>query len=135
MKPFRPQHFYITEWAAADPRCVARMERLMAGFGVPVERVQLLAEDSLEDTIRAKDWFDLDVRQGHIGFQGDPDVVFNKLRFPTAAEREQIVARHEMLAHNPGGGYTHGFLRMLYGIHDGYHYEDGPQKRNGGATC
>lgn len=135
MKPVHPQNFYLTAWAAEDPRCVARMERMMAGFGVPVDRVQLLTEDNLEATIRAKDWFDLDVRQGQIGFQGDPDVVFNKMLFPSAEECEQIVARHEMLRHNPGGGYTYGFLRMLYGIHDGYHYEDGNQKRNSGATC
>jgi spore photoproduct lyase len=135
MKPFQPQNFYITQWAAEDPRCVARMERLMGGFGMPVDRVQLLSEDDLEEIIRAKDWFDLDVRQGQIGFSGDPDVVFNKLLFPTPEERAEIEQRHEMLRHNPGGGYTHGFLRMLYGIHDGYHYEDGPAKRESGVNC
>lgn len=135
MKPVRPQHFYITDWAAADPRCVARMETMMQGFGVPVDQVQLLREDDLEDHIRANDWFQLDVRQGASVFQGDPDVVFNKLRWPSDEERAEIEQRHSMLRENPGGFYTHGFLRMLYGIHQGYHFEDGTHKRNNGATC
>lgn len=135
MKPVHPRNFYITEWAAADPRCVARMERLMQGFGVSADQVQLLPEAELEEVIRAKDWFDLDVRQGQIGFQGDPDVVFNKMLFPTAEQRVEIEQRHEMLKNNPGGFYTYGFLRMLYGIHDGYHYEDGEHKRGTGNTC
>ena len=133
MKPVHPQNFYITEWAAGDPRCVARMERLMGGFGVPVDRVQLLRENELDDLAAAKDWFELDVRQGQIGFQGDPDVVFNKMLFPTPEQRAEIEQRHASLRDR--GGYTNGFLRMLYGIHDGYHYEDGNQKRKGGATC
>jgi len=135
MKPVKPQRFYITEWAAEDPRCVARMERLMGGFGVPVERVELVREADLEHVVAERHWFDLDVRQGHISFAGDPDVVFNKLRFPTAEERDAIVARTDILRNNPSGFYTHGFLRMLYGIHDGYHYEDGNDKRKSGATC
>jgi DNA repair photolyase len=135
MKPVHPQNFYITQWAADDPRCVARMERLMRGFGVPVDRVQLLQADDLEGLIRAKDWFDLDVRQGQIGFEGDPDVVFNKMLFPTPEQAAEIEQRYETLRTTPGGYYTYGFLRMLYGIHEGYHYEDGLSKRESGVTC
>ena len=135
MKPVKPQRFYITEWAAEDPACVARMERMMAGFGRPVSDVQLLTDAGVEQAVRDNDWFDLDVRQGHSAFQGDPDVVFNKLRWIKGEEREEFIQQHEMLRNNPGGFYTYGFLRMLYGIHDGYHYEDGPQKCESGATC
>ena len=135
MKPVTPKRFYITEWAAADPACVARMERLMGGFGVAPAEVRLLREAELEQAVRDNDWFDLDIRQGRSAFEGDPDVVFNKLRWIDGEERRAFEQRHEMLRNNPGGGYTHGFLRMLYGIHDGYHYEDGMQKRNSGATC
>ncbi|MHB8994992.1 MAG: spore photoproduct lyase family protein [Armatimonadota bacterium] len=135
MKPFKPQRFYLTEWAADDPACVARMERLMQGFGRPVSDVQLLTDDNLEQAVRDNDWFELDIRQGQSSFQGDPDVVFNKLRWMKGEERTQFEQSHEMLRNNPGGFYTYGFLRMLYGIHDGYHYEDGKQKRDGGATC
>lgn len=135
MKPVKPNRFYITEWAAEDPRCVARMEAMMQGFGVSADRVELLRDSDLERTVRDNDWFQLDVRQGCSTYNGDPDVVFNKLRWLAPEEREAFVNSHEMLRNNPGGGYTYGFLRMLYGIHDGYHYEDGTHKRNSGATC
>ena len=134
MKPVRPKNFYITEWAAADSRCVTRMERLMGGFGMGVDQVQLLNEDNMADLIRQKDWCQLDVRQGRVVFQGDPDVVFNKMLFPTPEEREATIQRNEVLR-EARGGYTAGFLHMLYGIHPGYHYEDGPDKRSRRVNC
>jgi DNA repair photolyase len=135
MKPVKPQRFYITEWAARDPRCVARMEGMMAGFGAPLDRVQLLREEDLEQTARERDWLDLDIRQGRSFFTGDPDVVFNKFRWPSAEERQAKLAELPVFKSNPGQFYTRQFLRMLYGIEDFYHYEDGKGKRDRGTTC
>ncbi len=134
MKPFQPKQFYITQWAADDPRCVARMERMMGGFGVEIGQVQLVREDQLEELICEKQWVDLDIRQGKSLFQGDPDVVFNKQRFPSPEERQAIRERFPLLRETHGG-YTLGFLHMLYGIHDGYHYESGTVKRRTGSCC
>jgi DNA repair photolyase len=128
LKPVHPKRFYITDWALADDRCRARMQRLMQGFGVPVERVQVLTEDDLADVVRANDWGDLDVRQGAVRFGGDPDVVFNKFRWATEEEVTATVQRHPLL--REATGYTATFLRMLYGHMDFYHLESGPHKRD-----
>ncbi len=133
MKPVKPKHFYVTDWALADPACQARMDRMMRGFGVGVDQVQVLAEDDLEDTIRANDWHDLDIRQGRMRFDGDPDVVFNKFRWTTKEETAQIIERHPVLSQSKG--YTRHFLRMLYGCMDFFHYEDGKAKRDRGVGC
>jgi hypothetical protein len=133
MKPVKPKRFYITEWAQEDPACRGRMERMMAGFGVPVEAVRVLREEELEETIQANLWDDLDIRQGRVPFEGDPDVVFNKFRWTTPEERKQIAERYPIL--RDARGYTWSFVRMLYGIMDFYHYEDGKRKRDQGIGC
>ncbi len=133
MKPVRPEHFYMTEWAHADERCRARMERMMGGFGVSPDRVRIVSEADLGETIAALHWDELDVRQGRLRFDGDPDVVFNKFRWPDAAQTQEIVDRNPVL--QKPGGYTHTFLRMLYGCMEPYHYEDGKRKRDSGVGC
>jgi len=133
MKAVKPENFYITDWALADETCKARMERMMKGFGVGVDKVQVLREEDMEDTIRAKDWVDLDVRQGRMDFDGDPDVVFNKFRWMTAEEQKQTAARYPIFEQMKG--YTHGFVRALYGLPNFYHLEDGHDKRKRGIVC
>ncbi|MBM4044281.1 MAG: hypothetical protein FJ279_04140 [Planctomycetes bacterium] len=133
MKPVKPKHFYITDWALADERCKTRMETLMRGFGVGVDKVQVLTEDTLEATIRANHWNDLDVRQGRLKFDGDPDVVFNRFKWPSPEETKQLIGRHPIFKEVKG--YTYGFVKTLYGCGDFYHYEDGKGKRDKGSTC
>ena len=133
MKPFHPKHFYVTEWTLEDERCVARMRRMMDGFGVPVERVRVLAEDDIETLVREKDWVDLDIRQGRVPFKGDPDVVFNSFRWTDEAETEAILDRHPYLRETTS--YTHIFLRMLYGCMRFWHLEDGRGKRERDVMC
>jgi len=133
MKPVAPKHFYITDWALADPVCKARMERMMDGFGVSVDAVEVLTEDDIEPMIREKDWVDLDIRQGRMRFDGDPDVVFNKYRWHAPQDAESITERHAII--KDATRYTRQFIRVLYGLPDFYHYEDGNSKRNAGVTC
>jgi spore photoproduct lyase len=133
MKPVKPKNFYITDWALADERCKARMERMMRGFGVPVDKVKVLTEDRIESVVRANQWDDLNVRQGRIRFDGDPDVVFNKSKWTTPEETRQIIERHPLL--KKATGYTNNFLRMLYGCMDFFHYEDGKAKRSRSVEC
>ena len=133
MKPVKPKRFYVTDWALADARCKARMETMMAGFGVGVDQVQVLTEDTIEQTVRANDWSDLDIRQGRIRFEGDPDVVFNKFKWPTPEQTREIIERHPLL--KAAKGYTNNFLRMLYGCMDYFHYEDGKAKRDRSVEC
>ncbi len=133
MKPVKPQRFYITDWALADPVCKARMERMMEGFGVSPEAVQVIGEADIEPLVHERDWVDLDVRQGRVRFDGDPDVVFNRFRWTSPEERRALVERHALLRETKG--YTHHFMRMLYGCMDWYHYEDGMAKRNNQVVC
>jgi len=113
MKPVHPKRFYATDWAMADPACVARMERLMQGFRQPMDKIEVLTEEDIEPTIRDRDWADLDVRQGRVDFQGDPDVVFNKFRWLAPEDLTAIRECHPIFA--DATGYTHGMVRTLYG--------------------
>jgi len=133
MKPVHPKRFYATDWAMADPACVARMERLMQGFGQPMDKIEVLTEDDVEPTIRDRDWADLDVRQGRVDFQGDPDVVFNKFRWLAPEDLTAIRERHPIFA--DATGYTHGMVRTLYGFPDFNHFEDGHRKREIRDNC
>ena len=133
MKPVKPKHFYITDWALADANCKKRMATMMKGFGVGVDKVQVLTEETIEETARANNWDDLDIRQGRIQFDGDPDVVFNKFKWTTPEQTRQIIERHPML--KTAKGYTNNFLRMLYGCMDFFHYEDGKAKRDRSVEC
>ena len=133
MKPVHPKRFYATEWAMADPACVARMERLMQGFGQPMDKIEVLTEDDVEPTIRDRDWADLDVRQGRVDFQGDPDVVFNKFRWLAPEDITAIRERHPIFS--DATGYTHGMVRTLYGFPDFNHFEDGHRKREVRDNC
>ena len=133
MKPFHPQNFYMTQWAADDPLCVTRMERLMAGFGRPVELVRIIGEGDIEPLVRANDWADLNIRQGRVPFKGDPDVVFNKLRWPADEEKQRLRERYPLLRDSTG--YTNQVMSLLYGSMQCYHYEDGKAKRDREVCC
>ena len=128
MKSVNPGHFYVTEWARADDRCQARMERMMSGFGVSPDQVQVIREDDIEALVRDRDWLDLDVRQGRVAFQGDPDVVFNASRWPDEAEVERVLDRHPFIRETTR--YTRSFLHMLYGCMNCFHVESGAHKRD-----
>ncbi len=51
MKPVKPKRFYMTQWAHDDPRCVARMETMMAGFGRDPSEVRIIGEDEIERVV------------------------------------------------------------------------------------
>ncbi len=133
MRPVNPQHFYVTDWAAADPACVARMETMMAGFGRDPSEVRVIGEDDIEPLVRENDWVDLNIRQGRLPFTGDPDVVFNAFRWPTPEETQATIDRHSILRETTS--YTHIFMRMLYGCMDPWHFEDGAAKRSRDVCC
>lgn len=133
MKPVKPQRFYITDWALADEACRSRMERMMQGFGVGTEAVQVIGADDIEPLVHERDWVDLDIRQGRVPFGGDPDVVFNKFRWTSPEENRVLAERYPLLRTTKG--YTRCFMRMLYGCMDWFHYEDGKSKRDHQTVC
>ncbi|NOZ20473.1 MAG: hypothetical protein GXP25_05220 [Planctomycetes bacterium] len=133
MKPVKPKNFYITDWAMADEKCKARMERMMEGFGQPVSKVQVITEDEIEGLVRSKDWVDLDIRQGRVPFTGDPDVVFNKFKWTPWEETKKFIEGNDLLKNSKG--YTRNFLRMLYGCMDHFHLESGKGKRDREVVC
>jgi len=133
VKPFHPRRFFMTDWAYQDPRCVARMERMMAGFGRDPSEVRVITEDEIETLVRENDWVDLDIRQGRLPFTGDPDVVFNAFRWPTDEEKQALAQRYAIVRDT--SGYTNIFMRMLYGHMPPWHYEDGAAKRSRDVCC
>ncbi len=133
MKPFKPQNFYVTRWATEDPVCVARMERMMAGFGRPASDVRVITEDDIEGLVRERDWVDLNIRQGRVRFDGDPDVVFNRFKWSSAEETAELAARYPLLSETDG--YTNQFMQMLYGSSAFYHRESGKGKRDRDVCC
>jgi len=133
VKPVHPTRFFMTDWAYADARCVARMETMMAGFGRDPSEVRIITEDEIEPLVRENDWVDLDIRQGRLPFTGDPDVVFNAFRWPSDEEKEALKERVPIVRDTRG--YTNIFMRMLYGHMPPWHYEDGAAKRSRQVCC
>lgn len=133
MKQFQPTNLYVTEWAAEDPHCVARMERLVAGFGRDMSEVRVLAVEEIEPLVRERDWADLDIRQGRVPFRGDPDVVFNKFRWTDGRQNAWLRQRYGLLRDSTG--YTNQVMHMLYGAAPFYHFESGVKKRERQTCC
>lgn len=133
MKPVKPKRFYMTQWAYDDPRCVARMETMMTGFGRDVSEVRVIGEEEIEPLVRDNDWVDLDIRQGRLPFSGDPDVVFNAFRWPSDEEKQALAERYPIVRETRG--YTNLVMRMLYGHMPPWHYEDGAAKRSRQVCC
>ena len=133
MKPFHPQAFYATDWAWADPRCQRRMERIMSGFGKPITAVRIIDEDGLAELIAQKGWVDLWRRQGTVGYDGDPDIVFNAFRWFEGDEWASLRKRLPIL--QQGQGFANSMLRALYGHPTMSHFEDGNRKRHERDNC
>lgn len=128
MKPFRPRDLFATSWAWEDERCRRRMERLMAGFGRPMADVRVVSESELPDLIRRKGWLDVWKRQGYNRFDGDPDLVFNKFRWFSDAEKKAWRERTPML--QECRDFAHSLVCALNGYPTFHHYEDGNHKRH-----
>ena len=113
MKPFHPQAFYATDWAWDDALCRKRIERIMSGFGKTVDAVRILDEDGLAELIAQKGWLDLWRRQGTVGYDGDPDIVFNAFRWFEGDEWAALRQRQPIL--QQGQGFANSMLRALFG--------------------
>ena len=133
MKAVTARDFFVTEWALADERCASRMERMMEGFGVPVEQVRTLTEDEIKDVARERGWIGLDKRLGREPFMGAPDFVFSKFRWGDDEDRERLFERRPFLAHTRYHART--FLVALYGFGAYYHLENGKKKRARNVAC
>lgn len=89
MYKVKPRRLYVIDRALEDPRCVARMERLLAGMGRRREEVVTLAVEDLPEVIRANRWAG-EVRQGGYREHHDPDIIFNTFRWASDQERAQL---------------------------------------------
>ncbi|MBM4079442.1 MAG: hypothetical protein FJ278_07060 [Planctomycetes bacterium] len=133
MKPVKPRQFYVTDWALADERCKRRLEAMMKGFGVGLDKVQVLTEETLEAAIRANHWDQQNTRLGCLKPYGDPDVVFTAFRWPTPEQTKEIAGRHPILQEVKG--YSSVFIRMLYGCGQYSHHDTRKVKLDQGITC
>ncbi|MBM4432172.1 MAG: hypothetical protein FJ026_17760, partial [Chloroflexi bacterium] len=133
MKPVKARNLYITDWALADERCKARLETMMKGFDVGVDKVQVLTEDTLEAAIRANHWDNQNARLGCLKPHGAPDVVFTAFRWLTPEQTRGIVGRHRILQEVKG--YSSVFIRMLYGCAQFFHRDNRKVKLDQGITC
>ena len=133
MKPFQPREFYATEWCWQDPVCHRRIERLMEGFGRPLNSLRVVREDELEGLIRAKSWLETWRRQGYNGFSGDPDLVFNRFRWLDSASVASLRKRYPVL--QEGRDFAGSMVQALYGLAPSFHFEDGVHKRTRNQNC
>ncbi len=130
---YHPPKTYVTSWADRDPRCRRRMLTMLSAMGVAEESVVRISEDDIPRVMRENDWTDFDVRQGRYESPVTPSLLFSAFRWPTAEQRARLM--REPLFQQCQGWYTRGFLLMVYGYADFFHYEDREQKARGGAMC
>ena len=127
MKPFKPTDLYATQWAFDDPASHARMTRLVAGLGRTMDDVKVIGEDELGTLIRAKGWDEVWQRQGCTSFDADPDLVFNKFRWLSPAERDELRRRNPVLTTTRD--FASSLAHALFGYPCFNHFEDGNRKR------
>lgn len=96
MYDFKPDAVYVTRWALQAPRCVARMERMVAAMGCeqPVE----VDEAGLCEVIAERSWR-ITGRTGSLGPEVKRDMLFNAYRW----DRDEIV--RAIQAHPGLGGW------------------------------
>lgn len=136
MYKVNPKNLYVMDWALNDPRCVARLERMVAGIGRRQDDVVVIKAEDLPDVIRNGRWVG-EARQGAYREPGDPDLVFNAFRWVTPEQRKEI-AESELYkrciqAYQLYGEcqqwFTGGRTMAMFGAAPFYHYERRPEWR------
>lgn len=122
MYPITPRNVYVHERVLADPRCVARMERMMTGIE-PDERPVTVDDAKLNEISREKRWDRVtEWRTGQYNRTRDPDIIFNTYAWREPGEQAEYEERFPYLRYARLGGA--GFV----GYRDG---ESLLQRRNG----
>jgi len=102
MRQLNPPALYITQRAAADPLCVARMERMLTCISGP--HVQEITDEQLADLVREEGW-DGSRRLSGNEREGDPPIVFNRFRWEDMDEN----GRPTVAMPGPGPALLYGF--------------------------
>ncbi|MGI5818763.1 MAG: spore photoproduct lyase family protein [Armatimonadota bacterium] len=118
----RPRNVYVHERVLGDPRCVARMERMMGAIE-PDEPPVTVDDAALNEIAEQKRWDRVgEWRTGQYRRTRDPDVIFNAYAWRDAEEQAEVIERYPLLRYGRLGGA--GFV----GYRDG---EALLEKRNG----
>jgi len=111
MRPLDSPAVYVTQRAAADPRCRARMERMLTQISGP--SIQEIDDAQLAELIRDNDWGGPPQLSGD-GDEADPPVLFNRFRWD-AIDGE---GRPTIDLPGPGPAILHGFEPWHLRQHD-----------------
>lgn len=133
-----PRNVYAMDWALADERCGARMDRMLRGMGRTREDVTVVSAEQLPDVIRDSGWVG-ETRQGAYRDARDPDVVFNAFRWLTP-EQCQEIAKSDLFKRCLGAYDSYGECKQwftgsrtmaMFGVAPFHHYERRPEWKRG----
>ncbi len=110
---------YVTEAAASDPRCVARMRRMLPNIDGP--ELRTVSYEELNRLVSEERWFSAG-RRGQIKDGGNAKVLFNKFVWRSPDEQKSVFAKYPNLrSHLFLGNGAWGFrdkepLRQMGGV-------------------
>ena len=134
MYPIKPRSVYVHERVLDDPRCIARMERMMEQI-VPDEAPVTVDDAALNEISREKQWERVtEWRTGQYRRTRDPDVIFNAYAWRDADSEAQFVERYPHLRFGrlSGAGFVgyrdgeallesrNGICRNAYDLHSAW---------------
>ena len=97
MYPIKPRSVYVHQRVLSDPRCIARMERMMEQI-VPDEAPVTVDDAALNEISREKRWERVtEWRTGQYKRTRDPDVIFNAYAWRDADSEAEFVERYPHL--------------------------------------
>jgi len=134
MYSVNPQRVFALKRVMDDPRCVERMNRMLAGMGRGPGSVTLIEDAELPGIIRERSWV-VDTRQGAVDNSADPDIVFSTFTWPSKEEKAKVLEsqlyKDCLDAFRLGGGpVSYGGpknAQALLGCIDHFHYERRPE--------
>ncbi len=130
MYRIRPRNLYAMDWALEDPRCVARLERLLAGLGRDRAEVQVVSAEELPEVIEQGRWIG-EVRQGAYTDHGDPDLLFTSFRWYTPEQRAELTRSDRFKRCRSGlvsygdcaQDFSSGRVQAMFGAAPFHHFE------------
>ncbi|MGM0493500.1 MAG: spore photoproduct lyase family protein, partial [Armatimonadota bacterium] len=108
MYPIRPRNVYVHERVLDDPRCIARMKRMMTG--IEPDKPPVTVDDAtLNEISREERWERVTQwRTGQYNRSRDPDLIFNTYAWRDADSQAEFVERypHLRFARLSGAGFV-----------------------------
>ena len=125
MYPFEPRAIYVTEEVFDDPRCVGRLERMMAAMGrTDYRRVD---HDELTRIAHGQGWTD-PRHKGEIRNESPDPMLFTTMKWWSNEELEAFLAEQPKLA---SGCWLKGNLAGSFG----FNYRGARNPQPGGVVC